>query len=119
VSGAEGPVEKLRRWTASALASVTIAKAIPVIAEEYDFDDAETALRQIWAALDERHGELATALTTAEARNRELEAALCKLAAEVSGLEAAEAEVRGVIGNTNWNVLMLRRAEALRTLRGE
>lgn len=35
-----------------------------------------------------------------------------KLAAEVGGLKAFEDEVRAVIGNTNWNVLMQRLDES-------
>lgn len=38
--------------------------------------------------------------------------ALHKLAAEVVGLRAFESELRAELGNTNWNVLMLRLSEA-------
>ncbi|MBB5663221.1 hypothetical protein GGE68_001397 [Rhizobium leguminosarum] len=38
----------------------------------------------------------------------ELHAAARKIAAEVGGLKAFEADIRAVIGNTNWSVLLRR-----------
>ena len=55
-------------------------------------------------------------LTASEERVRVLSEALRKLEAEVSGLAAFEIEVREAIGNTNWNVLVLRRNEARQAL---
>lgn len=45
-------------------------------------------------------------------RCRTLEVALWKLANECDGLRAFEADVRAVVGNTNWGVLRLRVGEA-------
>lgn len=42
--------------------------------------------------------------------------ALRKLAAEVGGLRAFEAEMRAELGNTNWSVLMKRLADADATI---
>lgn len=50
-AGEAKPSVDMLHWAASALASVTIAKAIPKVAAEYDFDTAETCLRNLWAAL--------------------------------------------------------------------
>ena len=55
-------------------------------------------------------------LTASEERVRVLSEALRKLEAEVSGLAAFEIEMREAIGNTNWNVLVLRRNEARQAL---
>lgn len=45
--------------------------------------------------------------------------ALKKLAAEVGALAAFEREVREIVGNTNWSVLMQRRQEAIEALSAE
>lgn len=50
-------------------------------------------------------------------RCRALEVALWKLANECDGARAFEADIRAVVGNTNWSVLRLRVDEARELLK--
>lgn len=57
-------------------------------------------------------------IASSQAEIERLKAALSKVANEVFGLSAFEAELRSVMGNTNWSVLRQRAEEARAALSG-